>query len=413
VAAILESEHDFRVEVVHWPLGFPEAVSKLRPRLVILPFCYSDQNYRMLLAFWRESIFLNLAWEQLFYFGNQKAKSPRDDFPLKHVFHHTWSNEYAEFLNRAGIPTEHIFVNGQPAYALYEEPYRRHFSSRKDLANRYHLDESSRWVFFPENYNWAFYSEKMIGQFVENGQSPDDIQVMRDYCEQSLAAVLHWCAQIAREDGVEIILRPRPSTSITGFLAFVNSVLPEIPIRFHILRQETVREWVLASDMIVSSHSTSLIEAAVAGKYSSIVAPFPIPSQLHVDWHDLLPHITTEKDFIQIVKSTLLPESDLGQWARQSMMSRGDAIRNLSNYIVLLLCGDVRAPSYLPEEALTSWFKIIPPAWMWSLYRRFKFFLRYPAYRGIDPAYDKDYLPRNEIRSRINNWMSLITISDQ
>ncbi|MBE0670195.1 MAG: hypothetical protein IH588_06390, partial [Anaerolineales bacterium] len=408
VAAILEKDYHLSVEIVQWPTGFPGVVTKIRPRLVILPFCYFDQSYRMMLAYWRKSIFLNLTWEQLFYLGNQKAKMPRGDFPLKHVLHHSWSDEYADFLVKAGIPREHIFVNGHLAYALYDEPYRQYFSSRKDLADRYHLDPLLQWIFFPENYNWAFYSAATVQKFIENGQSPDDVKVMQDYCTQSLREVLIWCDVAAREGQVEIILRPRPSTSIEDFLAFVKSVLSKTSVRFHIIQQESVREWILASDIVVSSHSTSLIEAAIAGKYVSMVVPFSVPSQLHVGWHDFLPQIHTQNEFIQLVRLNKLKNHALEHWARSTMMKTGDAIYDLAMYLVKLLHNEIEIPPSLPQKNVIFWFKVIPPAWIWAFYRRLKLFLRHPASGGMDPEYAKDYVPRSGIRARIQKWTQLL-----
>jgi hypothetical protein len=129
-----------RVEIVHWPTGFPHAVTQIRPRLVVLPFCYTEDSYEALLAYWRESIFFNLTWEQLFYSGNQQAKTPRGEFARRHVFHHAWSEMYQSFLMDAGLAGKNIFLNGQPAYTLYDEPYRGYFPSRVELAERLRLD---------------------------------------------------------------------------------------------------------------------------------------------------------------------------------------------------------------------------------------------------------------------------------
>jgi hypothetical protein len=209
-----------------------------------------------------------------------------------------------------------------------------------------------------------------------------------------------------QENNVEIIVRPRPSTSNAKFLAFVKRILPEMPSKLHILRQETVREWILASDIVVSSHSTSLIEAAVAGRCACIVAPFPIPIQLHVDWHNLLPHITTLEEFQHVVTAPLDNENELGRWASESMLSRGDPIRNLATYIVQLSNGKVKPLSCLPKEIIASWFKLVPPAWIWAIYRRLKLFWRRPASGGIDPLYEKDYMTQRELRVQVQRWKS-------
>ncbi|MEZ0394854.1 MAG: hypothetical protein ABWK53_00260 [Anaerolineales bacterium] len=407
-------QRGLRVEILHWPTGFPGAVTRLRPRLIALPFCYSEQSYEALLAYWREAMFFNLTWEQLFYAGNRSAKTPRGEFALRHVIHHAWSKEYAMFLQTEGIPTQSIFLNGQPAYALYDEPYRHYFASRADLAARYDLDLTRRWVFFPENYNWAFYSQATLEQFIAKGQSPEDVRSMREFCISSLKVVLKWCARAAREENIELILRPRPSTPRAEFEAFARQVLRDIPSHFHILQAESVREWILASDVVISSHSTSLIEAALAGKKVYILEPLPIPAALHVEWHDLVTRIRTDKDFLKICEGADLgDEQSLAEWARKTFMSQGDAIHRLVDYLADLALGKIEAPPPASRQAAVPSLRWIPPAWLWSLYRRGKQFFRFPGTHGIEPEFVKDFFPRHDVETRISQWANVIKMSER
>lgn len=397
------------VQIVHWPVDFPVAVNRIRPHVVALPFCYSEQSYEALLAYWRGAIFFNLAWEQLFYSGNRSAKTPRGEFSTRHVIHHAWSKEYAAFLQRNGISEQFIFLNGQPAYTLYDEPYRHYFVSRDELAARYGLDSTRRWVFFPENYNWAFYSQTTLEQFIAKGQSPEDVRLMREFCDLSLKAVLTWCAQAVQEENIELILRPRPSTPREEFEAFAHRVLQKIPARMHIIQHESVREWILSSDVVISSHSTSLIEAALAGKTVYMLEPFPIPSALHVDWHDLVARIRIEEDFLKICAgSDLGQEHPLAKWARETFMSQGDAIRRLVEYLADLVHGEIKAPPFASRQAAVPSLRWIPPAWLWSPYRRAKQFARFPATHGIEPEYVKDVLPRRLLETKILKWANVI-----
>ena len=397
------------VEIIHWPTGFPGVVRRLRPRVVALPFCYSEQSYEALLAYWRKAIFFNLTWEQLFYVGNRTAKTPRGDFALRHVIHHAWSQAYSSFLLAHGVPENHIFLNGQPAYALYDEPYRHYFASRTELAARYGLDPARRWVFFPENYNWAFYSQATLEQFIAKGQSPEDVRLMRQFCDLSLKAVLEWCAQATQEEAIELILRPRPSTPKEEFEAFARRVLQEIPAHLHIIQQESVREWILASEVVVSSHSTSLIEAAVAGKDAYILEPFPMPSALQVDWHASTPHLKTSSDFMDVCAGSNLADSRLlATWARNTFLSQGDPIFRLVDYLADLANGKTTPPPSPSRQAAVPALRWIPPAWLWAVYRQMKQSLRFPATRGVEPEYVKDVLPRQMLEDRIAKWAEIV-----
>jgi surface carbohydrate biosynthesis protein len=414
VSARLQEEHGVSVEVVHWPTGIPIAVTRIRPRLVVLPTCYTERNLDAVLAYWREAIFFNLTWEQLFYLGNRKAKTPRGKFALEHVIHHAWSEDYVAFLLKSGIEERNIYLNGHPAYTLYDEPYRRFFSSRSDLAKRNGLDPSRRWIFFPENYNWAFYSEKTLKYFVEHGQSADDVAAMRDYCDQSFRTVVRWFAEVAERENVEVILRPRPATTLEDFRLAVDGVLPEISPRLHINQSESVREWIQASDLVMSSHSTSMIEAAIAGKPVFMVEPYPIPSPLNIDWLGFLPHIQTREEFFQICLNGKQDQVDsrLANWARKTLMGNGDSIQNITTYLVGLHTKRLDAPPFPSRKVATPSLRWIPPAWLWSIYRRLKQWIRYTRTGGIEPEYMKDVVDRKLIELMLGRWIQLLKVSE-
>lgn len=410
VTALLRIHYGVRAEIIHWPTGFYKIMDRIRPRLVVLPFCYFEETFRPLLAYWRKSVFLNLTWEQLFYPGNKKAKTPRGDFALKHVVHHAWSDLYASFLKESGVPEKHIFVNGQPAYTLYEEPYRNYFEPRRDLATKHGLNTDKKWIFFPENYNWAFYSEIVLQRFIKNGQSPDDVHLMREFCNLSLTEAIHWCDAVVKSGNVELIVRPRPAISLAEFNAFVQNILPVIPGQLHIIQSESVREWILASDVVISSRSTSLIEAAVARKEFFILEPRPIPEPLQMAWYDLVPHLKTEQDFLDVTlgKMQNSPDVRLADWARSQMMANGDSIHNLAENITRLLRGKIQSPGPASQASATPNLKFIPPPKVWAVYHEIRRRLKHGIGNKIEPEYIKDVYSRVEIEERIQKWTRVL-----
>lgn len=410
ITALLKQNKNLSIEIVQWPVGFPSVVTKIHPRLVILPFCYSASSYEALLAYWHDSKFLNLSWEQFFYSGNKKAKTPSDEFTRKQVVHHAWSTEYGHFLKESDVLEENIFVNGHPAYKLYDEPYKKNFTSRLDLAKRYNLNNSLRWVFFPENYNWAFYSDATIKQFIQNGQSSEDIEIMRDYCKKSLREVLLWFVEATRQKNVEIILRPRPSTPLEEFKNVVRNIIGDVPTHVHIIQNESVREWILASDLTVSSHSTSLIEAAVAEKEFYMLAPFSIPQQLYVDWHDMVDKITTQQQFIDVTLNHSNRNKILSEWAHKHFLNNQDPIKNLAEFISTILSNRLQKPIQFSQKTLLPNLRFIPPAWVWSIYRQLKQFFRFPQTCGVPPEHVPDYIPRIKIQNRIQKWNNLFNL---
>lgn len=407
ITSILQQQHGLRVEIIQWPHGFHRVAGRIHPRVVVVPFCYTERSYPTCLMEWRKAAFFNLTWEQLFYKGNLKAKTPRGDFAVNHVIHHSWSDRYASFLREQGILEDHIFVNGQPAYTLYNEPYRQYFEQQADLAAQHGLDMTKTWVFFPENYNWAFYSEATLNRFIQDGQSPDDVFAMKDFCTRSFQEVIKWLCDLAGHDQIEVIVRPRPSTSLAEFRAAVQRIIPSIPERLRIIQDKSVREWIMASDIVLSSHSTSLIEAAVAGKLAHIVAPYPILASLHQEWHTFVPRISTRQELLDVAlhRSESAADRRLEHWAHNTLMSRGDAIQNLAGYMARLCKGDIPAPSVPPRQSVTPPGRIPLPKWFLFEYRRIRYQkIRQTPAKKIEPEYVKDMVNSAEIENRVSRW---------
>jgi surface carbohydrate biosynthesis protein len=408
LAAILERDFGLSVELVQWPVGMGRVIHNLRPgKMVIFPFCYSEREYIVLMAYWRGVQYFNLAWEQIFYQGNEKAKTPRGDFALKDVYHHSWSDKYVDFLKASGISSDHIFLNGQPAYTLYDEPYCRYFKTRSILATEYSLDPSKRWIFFPENYIWAFYSEARLKMYIRDGQSAADVYAMRKYCNTSLEKVLQWFTRLIKDNGnIELIIRPRPSTTVADFQSAIGQYLDGCPDQIHIIQDDSVREWIRASDVTVSSHSTSLIEASVTGKKAFMLEPYPIPDALKAEWHGLLPHLKTFDDLLAALtgENKVLPDTRLNDWARRYLMDKGDSIKNLAGY----LSGLSRTPVAPAVSSILIIKPRYPPAFVWVIYRNLRRWYFYWRTMGVEPHYVKDLVPRSEIAARKKKWLSLL-----
>jgi surface carbohydrate biosynthesis protein len=411
VKYLCETRHGLRVEIAHQPYGVPEALQRWQPRVVAVPFCYSDslRHYPFLLD-WPQATIFNLAWEQLFYEGNRSAKLPQGEFECRQVLHQAWGEFFVETLQRQGVPRASIFQNGQPAYMLYGEPYRRYFVSRAQLAERHGIDPAKRWVFFPENYNWAFYAGWKLDEWVATGIPRERIEAMVAFCRESFAQVVAWCQAIAAQGTVEIIIRPRPATPASEFTAAVERAIPGQAPALRIIKDETVREWILASDVVVSSYSTSLIEAAVAGKPNFMLEPVPVIEALRVDWQDHAARLRTQAEFEAacLGQPAATLDDRLGQWARRHMLAGGDALSNLADH----LAGLVRHPPRPQGAQRRRWLAPQHPWWMpaWLAFERERrqgaSLRRTP--RPAAALYEQDVVSPADIAARTQRWRAVL-----
>lgn len=334
---LLDKRHGVSLEIASIVFDLENTLERWQPQVVALPFCLGANTYgiRRILPVWNDAVYVNLSYEQIFYKINKEYRVPQDTFVREHLLHHAWGDFYAEYLQSHGVPKKHIVINGNPSYTLYRLPYSAYFESRTDLAKRYRLDASKRWVFIPENYKTAFLPEHTLQKYIRLGADESETYQHRDFDLASLREVIQWWVQAARLGTVELIVRPRPVTPKARFMKACLEMGGEIPQHLHIIKDGTVREWGLASDVVVSSYSTTLIEAAVADKPIYILMPIPFPEFLQQEWYDLVPKIESLSAFLQVTTNSelLSPGEPLKAWAERTMMSRGDAIRNLADLL--------------------------------------------------------------------------------
>ena len=405
LAYILSRRHGLTTEVVQQYEARATVFSRIKPAVVILPYAYHERYNNHYLLRWRNATFFNLTWEQLFYPGVATAKSPHGEFAVRHVIHHAWSDAYADLLRAKGVPEPHIFIGGQPAYALYQEPYRRYFKPRSQIAQESGLDPARRWVFLPENYNWAFYDDAMLAELTRSGQPAAQVAAMREVVTRSFEAAMRWCAALARRSDVELIMRPRPATSLKLFRTRVEEIVGPLPPRMSITARDTVRDWILASDVVISSYSTALIEAAVAGRPSFILEPVPLPESLQSEWHALLPHLRSEGEMIAAVTDAPQDvDSPLAQWAQSALMSRGDPILRIADELARIRAGSAPIPEPPPWWSVTPRAPFgVPPRIWHELRRRFPTSL-WPPFRRIDPELLGDVAAAQAVPERVGRW---------
>ena len=323
------------------------ASRSFRPRVVAVPYFYFANVWGVgqLLRELPGANFVNLAFEQLVSKENKRFKCPRDTIVRRHVTHLAAGEFYRKFLCAHGVFPENVAIAGSLTCQLYRPPYRSYFENKRNsFARRYGLDSGKPWVFFPENYGAAFFTERDKQDRVRLGSRRDDVDTYCNFSRDSFQTVMPWCVDAARSGDIELIIRPRPATSQEQFVsAFREATGQAAPLHLHFIRQDTVREWILASDLIVSSYSTSLVEAAIAGKPAFMASPYAIPDCVRVDWNDLAPQLVSRDQFVaRLADVSGAPQPhELSAWAHENLLPCGDAISNTVDLLAAICLGDV------------------------------------------------------------------------
>jgi len=350
--------------------------------------------------------------------GAEESQSPpKDAFARQYVLHYAWGDFFAQYLHANGVPESHVVIHGNPSYALYREPYKAYYGNqRHELASRFGLDPRKRWVFIPENYGWAFFRDHMVRARIRRGFDPQQAYQYRDFARQSLHAAAQWWREAAQIDSVELIIRPRPAIPAEGgFEATVREMAGGMPEQVRFIKHGTVREWILASDVVMSNFSTTLLEAAVAQKPVYMLAPIPFPDFLYAEWYELTEQIDRGDVFREVITQPNLPKNwkDLEQWAANAMIRRGDAIAGLADILASLARGELTVP---PPIEIARRLERLTPRRIIRLGRKFGWNLMQNslAVLGIKTqdqgwsGHESDMISSSEIARRVAQWRKIL-----
>jgi surface carbohydrate biosynthesis protein len=432
---ILARDYGIALEIASYVYDRDAAVQKWDPFVVAISVSFMGMQSPFLSEVIRgfpDAVFVDLEYEQLYHQFNRDFRRPQDDFARLHVLHNAWGDFHARFLQENQVPTEHIAVCGNPTYALYGAPYKDYFPSRQALAEQYGLDITRRWVLIPENYKAAFLPDSYFESFVKMGSKKEEAFAYRDFDVRSMEIVVPWWYRVAREADVEVIVRPRPANESTCFLNRMMEIGGEPPAHLHLIKDGTVREWIMASDVTASSISTTLLEACVADKGVYIFAPIPIPAFLHNEWYDLITAIQTYEQFARIAQSgAVVPEQkQLKAWIARTMMGRGDAIANIAALLGAVLKRERRVPSP-PRRFIESvsplpaagGAAVVVPLLKRSLFKNAwhkikRKLMRAPAKDKVAarPApqfnpFEQDRFSRQDVQERVQRWQQVLKTS--
>lgn len=285
----------------------------LNPKVVVLPYAISQKDWpvSLLKALHQDSIcYVNLNWEQLLAPVNLIYKKPKDNFTLNKVIQLTWSQEFSNYLKSCGVNSDNIHVCGNISTEIIYENINRSADLKHKLSKAHNLDESKEWLFFPENYSWAFSTDRQILGKIKKGFPEAVAWEYRQYSKKCLESFLAFISEVAANYPYEVIIRPHPSISQENYyLSFSDKKIK--PNGIHIIKTYSARDWLLASDIIGSSWSTVVHDAATIGKRTFLYTPYPRPDWLNVYWNDTIPNIKHPNDVVSIENQTFKNFADI------------------------------------------------------------------------------------------------------
>ena len=253
----------------------------------MFPYLISRNDWPVSLVYdmYGDSVsYVNMNWEQLISRANEEYKKPQDDFVKKCVNHIAWNTHFKDYLVNSGVSEGSIKITGNPANQKMYRMLDQKQDWRKKLSIEHHLDKDKKWLFMPMNYGWAFSSDGLINAKIKKGYPEQIAWKYREYSKKCLVKFLFFVDAISEE--YEIIVRPHPSITIDDYINVFEKELGYVPNNVTLNKAYSIREWIVASDLVGSSWSTSVWDAYSIGKPVFLFTPYERPEWLDVWWND-------------------------------------------------------------------------------------------------------------------------------
>ena len=373
-ASLLCNQLGYTTAIRHQERQSFDSLRTFKPRIVVLPYCYHNRSHSLYFRFWRDSIYISLNWEQFLYKGNLKAKLPKGWLAQSYVKHVSWSDGFTHQLVSSHVPIDNILQIGSLPLALLDLDLQGGYLSKKTLATNHNLNADTKWILFAENFSWLFYSDDMILQMINDGIPRSDIDQLQTYCSQTFYLLIDWCVQLLADQHLTLILRPRPSTASTLIYQRILDYLGYVPANLRIIKSHTVKDWIYASDHVISNASTTLIESSLARKPVSLLEPLHYPDIFRQDWFQLLPTCNTYDDLeANIYNSDITSSNILYNWARTCLLPDRNPIYKLVDELHSLISQHRPHSMRIPLDAL------LYPNNSFLTYLRFVFAYAYQA----------------------------------
>lgn len=365
------SERDITSEIVFkgWDEG--PASCRLRPKVVVTPWCYDDEDVEALCAY--QGGFSDGTFDIVDLHSEQVTTPDGLSFVLpsgraKDAFHICWGPFFHDALIGEDVSEGRICIAGSNRLDLFRDEYRGLSATKGELAKEHGLDESKPWVLFVGNYSAAFMSDERVAELEARGLSNTDEN--RDNARRAYDEALVWLEDALNDTALaeaEFIYRPHPSEPFSERLKAIDRRYTNL----HVIKQRAIRDWFLNVNVALTWCSTSSVEAAYAGLPVFALRPFEVPKHLQFELLETIEQLKTSAEMRVAVRKALGGELHDVNAAFTESLSRyyknGDrsATDSIADAIASLIAGGVgrfscrRKPLYRLRKYLGYSAKVV------------------------------------------------------
>ncbi len=277
---------------------------------------------------------INMQCEQIGRLGD--ASNPNSRYALKGMAHQAmnicWGNRTKQRLKKLSqIDEKHIAVTGNVALDFCRKEFRGYYRTKEDLFREYGINTEK-----PVNLFISSFAYVDLPDEIRKDITLEHTDLFTDVSVRSFQEVIKWFDRFLSEEKDQIIIyRPHPAEAGHGLLLKMQEKYPD---NFFVIKELSVKQWILAADKVFTWYSTAALEAHFCGVPCGILRPVQIPASIEVELYENAVFIESYDTFKASVQGSIIGgmnkdtlEDFIAQNSRFAFERFADAIETVLN----------------------------------------------------------------------------------
>ena len=271
---------------------------KNKPKVIITYSMYNDDSIVSLVlsVCWKIKKIVNLQWEQVFSNNPESISSHTPSEYAKNAVHICWGKECQNRLLINNI--KNAFITGAIHLDFLRTKFNSFHMTKNELLNKYNLPKG-KMILYISSFTQVGLTEREYN-ILEKTMGNGYIDFLKNNLKTRVIT-LEWLDELLEMDSENyIIYRPHPGENLD------NELEKRIKKgRFFVVRDLSVKEWILSADQIYTWFSTAIVEAFFANKNCGILRPFPIEQLYDIQLYKNANIISDNNQLLSYYKSQL------------------------------------------------------------------------------------------------------------
>lgn len=269
----------YKVKIIH--IEDAEALKAMRPiyhtKVVVTMACYQNSSIE-----WHTKNFvkfdklIDMQWENIVFPMDEKDTDAYKNYSgvAKEVVRVSWGTmNQTRMLDVAKMDPKKVKLIGHVGMDFLRDELKGYYLSKEEVLKDYGIPADKKIFLFISPYFSDFHTEEYLAEMCRRfGEGWR--YYYKDCMLPSKKIILDWMSRICEErEDVVFVYRPHP-----GEESEQASEMAKRYSNFKVIRDRSVKQWILISDKVYTGNSSTFVEAFFGKKMCYLLIPISVPS---------------------------------------------------------------------------------------------------------------------------------------